>query len=93
MTVKFTPTALALCIRVDLTKPENGDTFAFGEIGRRIYRASAGMPSNATLQLVVGKGQPFGDLHIPDSVRVQLVAPDAATMHAWMTAISSAVNA
>jgi hypothetical protein len=82
----FQPSDVLGCIRVDLSRPADGATFGLGEVGRRIYRACAGMTDDVTLQLVVGPDTPLYDPQIPPGVRVQIVAPDAQTLQAWRAA-------
>lgn len=84
----FQPTDIPGCIRIDLTRPSNGDTFASGEVGRRIYHACVGMPADVTLQLVVSPSTPMYDPQVPADVRVQVVAPDAQTLARWRSAIA-----
>ena len=69
----FQPLDIPGCLRVDLTRPLNGEAFASGEVGRRIHRAVVGMPADVTG---------------PVDVRVQVVAPDAPTLVAWRSAIA-----
>ncbi|RCL89396.1 MAG: hypothetical protein DBW62_04495 [Microbacterium sp.] len=91
--VAFAPLAVGACVRVDLTHPSKGlDRFDFGEVGRRIYRAAVGIPTGATLQLVVGSDTPTTDLKLPTGIRIQVVAPDAATLRRWLDAISEATQ-
>lgn len=86
----FQPTDIPGCIRIDLTRPSNGDTFASGEVGRRIYHAVVGMTPDVTLQLVVSPSTPMYDPQVPADVRVQVVAPDAQTLSRWRSAIAEA---
>jgi len=84
----FQPLDIPGCIRVDLTRPLNGEAFASGEVGRRIHRAVVGMPADVTLQLVVSPETPLYAPQVPVDVRVQVVAPDAPTLVAWRSAIA-----
>lgn len=76
------------CIRVDLTRPLDGQAFASGEVARRIYRASAGIANGVTLQLVVSPDTPLYDHQVPADARVQVVASDNATLVAWLSALA-----
>lgn len=90
MSAVFQPSDVPGCIRVDLTRPSDGKRFAFGEVGKRIYRAVVGMTSDVTLQLVVGPETPIFDTRVPGEVRVQVVAPDATTLARWRSMIAEA---
>ncbi|MFB9645084.1 hypothetical protein [Microbacterium terregens] len=69
-----------------MSRPQRGDSFELGEVGRRIYRACVGMPPDVTLQLIVGPETPLYDPRIPHGVRVQIVASDAQTLIRWRSA-------
>ncbi|WP_344736331.1 hypothetical protein [Microbacterium awajiense] len=78
-------------VRCDLTRPANGDRFTEGEVGKRIYRATVGMPAHCVLQLAVSERTPTHDVRIPDGMRIQITAPDAATLRNWLTVVSAGV--
>jgi len=80
------------CVRVDVSRPVNGERFELGEVSRRLYRALAGLPAGSTAQIVVGPDTPTHSLQLPDAVRVQVVAPDASTLRAWLAALSEAAQ-
>lgn len=78
-------------MRVDLTRPANRERFAEGEVGKRIYRATAGMPAGCVLQLYVSESTPMHDIRIPSGLRVQVTASDAQTVAKWMSHVSGVI--
>ena len=90
--VQFVASDIRGCVRVDLSRPENGERFDFSEVSRRLFRAIVGIPPGATLQIIVGPDTPDYDLRLPGGVGlVQLVAPDATTLRRWQAALTQAV--
>lgn len=87
--VGFVPVDILGCVRIDVNRPRDGERFDFGEVGRRIFHAAAGLPAGVTLQLVVSPDTPTHDVQLPAGARVQVVAPDAGTLKIWLAAISA----
>lgn len=91
--VQFVASDIRGCVRVDLSRPENGERFDFSEVSRRLFRAIVGIPPGATVQLVVSGDTPDYDLRLPDGVGlVQIVAPDAQTLLRWQASLTRAVT-
>ncbi|WP_454115478.1 hypothetical protein [Microbacterium lacticum] len=87
----FRSADILACVRVDLTRPDDRKSFQFGEVGRRLYRATAGIPAGVVVQIVVSAQTPAHDLQLPeDATRFQIVAPDAKTLRNWLDAVEGA---